>query len=80
MASIELADDVDVLLDDLEKRTGKSKAFYVREAVLNYVEELKDVEIAEQRYADLLAGRSHTVPLEKVMRRYDVLAEESTDR
>ena len=70
MASIEVAEDVDILLDDLEKRTGKPKAFYIREAILNYVDELKDIEIAEQRYADLIAGRSHTMPLEEVMKRY----------
>ncbi len=70
MPSVEVPEDVESLLKDLEKRTGKPKSFYLREAVLAYIEELKDIEIAEQRYEDLLAGRSHTVPLEEVIRGY----------
>jgi len=70
MPTVEVTEDVENLLEDLEKRTGKSKAFYVREAILAYIEDLKDIEIAEQRYEDLQAGRSHTVPLEEVMKRY----------
>ncbi len=67
-----IAPDVEILLDEVVKRAGGDKLFHLREAVLEYASERSALRIAEQRYEDLLAGRSHTVPLEDVMREYGV--------
>jgi RHH-type transcriptional regulator, rel operon repressor / antitoxin RelB len=72
MALLELPADIDGLLEDEVKRAGGDKLFHLREAVLEYASERSALRIAEQRYQDLLAGRSHTVPLEEVMREYGV--------
>lgn len=69
MLSIRLPAEIESRLDALSKETGRPKSYYVREAILEYLDDLEDVYLAEQRLADLNAGRSHTVALEEVMKR-----------
>ncbi|MEO5379174.1 MAG: hypothetical protein H7832_15560 [Magnetococcus sp. DMHC-6] len=68
--SIQLPDDVSIRLRDLEQLTGNSKAFYIIEAIRDHLDDLENVYIAEQRLLNIRAGRSQTVPLEDVMKRY----------
>ncbi|MCS6785407.1 MAG: DUF6290 family protein [Thiobacillaceae bacterium] len=70
MLAVRLPPDVESRLDALARATGRSKSFYVRQAILEYLDDLEDLYLAEQRLIDLRAGRSDTVPLEEVMRRY----------
>jgi len=44
----------------LAKKTGRTKAFYVREAILRHIEDLEDYYIAQRR----LARRAEGIPLE----------------
>lgn len=57
-------------LDDLAKATGRTKTFYAREAILEYLDDLEDIYLAEKRLEDIRAGRTQTVPLEEVIKRY----------
>ena len=68
--SIRLPDDVSNRLQDLAQRTGRSKTFYMVEAIREHLDDLEDVYLAEQRLTDHRAGRSKAVPLEEVMKRY----------
>ena len=68
--SLRLPDDVSARLQDLAERTGRSKTFYMVEAIREHLDDLEDVYLAEQRLSDLRAGRSQAVPLEEVMKRY----------
>ena len=48
---------------------GRSaKTFYAREAILEHLDELEDLCLAEQRLLDNRAGRSRTYTLEEVER------------
>ena len=40
------------------------------EAIQEHLDDLKDLYLAEQRLIDLRAGKSRTVPLDEVMKRY----------
>jgi RHH-type rel operon transcriptional repressor/antitoxin RelB len=40
------------------------------EAILEHLDDFEDVYLAEQRLADIRAGRTTTVPLEDVMKRH----------
>ena len=64
--SLRIPEEIGVRLDNLAERTGRSKTFYVREAILRYLEDMEDIYIAEQRLADLRAGRSRTFSVEEV--------------
>ena len=68
--SLRLPDDVSQRLAELAKRTGRSKTFYMIEAIREHLDDLEDLYLAEQRLIDIRAGRSKTVPLEDVMKRY----------
>ena len=64
--SLRLPEEIGARLETLAEQTGRSKTFYVREAILRHLEDLEDIYIAEQRLADLRAGRSRTYSSEEV--------------
>ena len=70
MIAVRLPAAIEKRLDRLAKRTGRAKSYYVREALLNHLDDLEDIYIAEKRLEDLRAGRSHTIPLEEVMKEH----------
>ncbi len=70
MLAIRLPAEIEKRLDDLAKATGRTKTFYAREAILEYLDDLEDIYLAEKRLEDIRAGRTQTVPLEEVMKRY----------
>ena len=70
MLAIRLPVDIELRLENLAKSTGRTKTFYAREAILEYLEDMEDLYEAEQRVADIRAGISKTIPLEDVMKQY----------
>jgi len=72
MLAIRLPPDIEARLAELAKRTGRTKSFYVREAILNHLDELEDLYLAESRLADLREGRSGSIPLNDLIRRHGV--------
>ncbi|MEO1767944.1 type II toxin-antitoxin system RelB family antitoxin [Thiobacter aerophilum] len=70
MLAIRLPAEIEARLEALAKATGRTKSYYVREAILEYLDDLEDLYLAEQRLIDLRAGKTQTVPLEEVMKRY----------
>lgn len=70
--SIRLEPAIEQRLDRLAQMTGRTKAYYLRELVQDGLDDLEDLYIAEQRMIDIKAGRSTTVRLESVMKRYDL--------
>ena len=70
MLTIELPTELENRLDALAQATGRSKSDYVTEAILEYLEDLADLHLAEQRLRDIQNGKSKTGPLEEVLKRY----------
>nr|WP_181726190.1 DUF6290 family protein [Polaromonas sp.]QJS06519.1 transcriptional regulator, CopG family [Polaromonas sp.] len=68
--SIRLPDDVSARLQDLAQLTGRSKTFYMVEAIREHLDDLEDLYLAEQRLIEHRAGKTQAVPLEEVMKRY----------
>ncbi len=66
--SVRLPEEAERRLDALARSTGRSKAFYIREAILEHLDDLEDIYLAEKRLEDLRAGRSRTYTLEEVER------------
>lgn len=66
--SIRLPDDVSMRLQDLAQLTGRSKTFYMIEAIREHLDDLEDLYIAEKRLIEIRAGRSKTYSLEEVER------------
>ena len=68
--SIRLPDEIENRLEKLSLQTGRSKSFYVKEAIIEHLDDIEDVYLAEKRLEDIRAGRTQTIPLEEVMKRY----------
>lgn len=69
MLAIRLPATIEKRLDRLAKRTGRTKTYYAREAILKHLDDLEDIHDAEKALAEIYAGRSKTVPLDVVMKR-----------
>jgi RHH-type transcriptional regulator, rel operon repressor / antitoxin RelB len=69
MLAIRLSEKIENRLGRLAKRTGRTKTYYAREAILQHLEELEDIYLAGKRLEAVHSGRSRTIPLEKVIRR-----------
>ncbi len=72
MLAIRLPADIEQRLDDLAKKTGRTKTFYARQAILAQLEDLEDIYLSEQILTDDRAGKAEWVSLEEVMRDYDM--------
>ena len=70
MLGVRLEPAIQARLTALAAATGRTKAFYVREAILKHLDDLEDIYLAEQRLEDIRAGRGDTVSLEEVMKRH----------
>jgi RHH-type transcriptional regulator, rel operon repressor / antitoxin RelB len=70
MLAIRLPKVIEDRLDRLAKRTGRTKTYYAREAILQYLDDLEDIHFAEKALQEIRSGRSKPIPLEEVMRRY----------
>ncbi len=68
MLAIRLPEDIEKRLDRLAKRSGRTKTYYARAAILRHIEDLEDLQIAEEELIAIRAGRSRTYTLEEVER------------
>ena len=49
MLAIRLSPDIEERLDQLAKKTGRTKTFYAREAIVEYLDDLEDYYLAVER-------------------------------
>jgi RHH-type rel operon transcriptional repressor/antitoxin RelB len=68
--SIRLPDDVEARLTALSAKTGRSKTYYVIEAICEHLDDLEDLYLAERELVEVRAGRSVPTSLQKVMSEY----------
>ncbi len=66
--SIQLPEEIEKRLENLSAQTGRTKKFYVMQAIEQQLDDLEDIYIAEKRLEDIRAGRSKTYTLEEVER------------
>jgi RHH-type transcriptional regulator, rel operon repressor / antitoxin RelB len=72
MLAIRLPEDIEKRLARLGKRTGRTKTYYAREAVLAHLDHLEDIYLAEAALEDIRSGRGKTIPLESAMKKHGV--------
>lgn len=66
--SIRLPQDIERRLDLLSEKTGRTKAFYIREMILNHLDELEDYYLAADVVERLRKGRERTFSSREVRR------------
>jgi RHH-type transcriptional regulator, rel operon repressor / antitoxin RelB len=72
MLAIRLPQSIEKRLEKLARRTGRTKSYYVREAILQHLEDLEDVYLAEARLEKIRSGEERAIPLESVIERHGV--------
>jgi RHH-type rel operon transcriptional repressor/antitoxin RelB len=70
MLAIRLPQSIEKRLEKLARRTGRTKTFYVREALLEHLEDLEDMYLAEGALERIRTGETQTIPLMKVLKRH----------
>jgi len=72
MLAIRLPQSIEKRLEKLARRTGRTKSFYAREAILQHQEDLEDIYLAERTLQRIQDGEERTIPLEDVLKRHGV--------
>ena len=72
MLAIRLPADIEKRLERLAKRTGRTKTYYAREAILEHLDDLEDIYLADQVYARYLKSQEKTISLEESMKRLGI--------
>jgi len=70
MLAIRLPESIERRLEKLAKRTGRTKTFYVREEILQHLDELEDLYLAERSLDRIRSGESPSIPLEDVVKHH----------
>jgi RHH-type rel operon transcriptional repressor/antitoxin RelB len=68
--TIRLPQSIEKRLEKLARRPGRTKTYYVREAILEHLEEIEDLYLAEGALERIRSGRERTIPLKQVMKRH----------
>jgi len=66
--SIRLDDDLAARLERLARLTGRSKSFYVKQAIEHHIEDLEDLYLAQRIAKRVAEGRERLIPLEQIER------------
>lgn len=70
MLAIRLPQSIEKRLERLARRTGRTKTYYARQAILEHLEDLEDMYLAERVLDRIRDGEERTISLKKVMKRH----------
>ena len=70
MLAIRLPRSVEKRLEKLARRTGRTKTYYVREAILQHLGDLEDLYLAEGVLGRVRNGEEKVVPLKVALKRH----------
>ena len=68
MLAIRLPQSIEKRLENLARRTGRTKTYYVREAILEHLEDIEDLYLAERVLQRVRDDEEKTIPLKEVMK------------
>lgn len=67
MLALRLPPEIEARLDALAKKTGRTKSYYAREAILEHLEDIEDAYLADER---LRIDTGKRISLEEMMEKY----------
>jgi RHH-type rel operon transcriptional repressor/antitoxin RelB len=67
MLALRLPPDIEKRLSELARKTGRSKSFYAREAILQHLDDLEDAYLIRQR----LDANETRIPLDDLMKDFE---------
>lgn len=66
MLALRLPEDIERRLEALAKRTGRSKSFYAREAILEHLDDLEAAHLSDQILQRVQSGKEKTYTLDEL--------------
>lgn len=70
MLALRLPPEIERRLEELARRTGRSKSFYARQAILEHLEDLEDTYLAEDALEEHYSSGARTLSMEEILERY----------
>ena len=71
MLAIRLPEEIESRLERLAKATGRTKTYYAREAIVEHLDDLEDVYLAEQTLERIRKGEEDVLTAEEFWRELD---------
>lgn len=71
MLSIRLPEEVEARLETLARKTGRTKSYYARQAIVEKIEDLEDIYLAEQTLERIRAGKEDVISADEMWRDLD---------
>lgn len=59
-------------ISNLAEATGRSRTYYMQQAIKQHIDDLEDLYLAEQALLDVRTGKTDTIPLETLIKEYDL--------
>lgn len=66
MLALRLPEDIERRLEALAKRTGRSKSFYAREAILEHLDDLEAAHLSDEVLQRVESGKEKTYTLDEL--------------
>ena len=66
MLALRLPEDIEKRLEALAKRTGRSKSFYAREAILEHLDDLEAAHLSDEILQRVDSGQEKTYTLDEM--------------
>jgi RHH-type transcriptional regulator, rel operon repressor / antitoxin RelB len=68
MLSIRLPEEIEARLETLARQTGRTKSYYARQAIVEKIEDLEDIYLAEQALERIRAGKEDVISADEMWR------------
>ena len=68
MLSIRLPEEIEARLEALARQTGRTKSYYARQAIVEKIEDLEDIYLAEQTLERIRAGQEDVISADEMWR------------
>ena len=78
MLAVRLPQEMEILLTSLAKKTHRSKSYYVKKALEQYLENYVEYELAAEAYKEYLESGKKSISFDEVMKK-NGLWENETD-
>ncbi|AUR53164.1 type II toxin-antitoxin system RelB family antitoxin [Aquella oligotrophica] len=69
MLAIRLDAEIEQRLNNLAEKTHRTKSFYVKQALIEYLDDMEDIYLAEKELEDIRSGNSTTISWEELKKR-----------
>ena len=70
--SLRLPTELVERLSHLAESTGRSRTYYMQEAIKQHIDDLEELYLAEQALLNVRAGKEDTIPLEVLIKEYEL--------